>query len=254
MYVFTGAAFDFRLFARRSERLGNAGSANQARSEIRHKSPPADPFSHKGLTDYATLFAALPKSVGNSGEQPPLRPRSKQRRNTSTLSLNGAERAARDLPPDASFAALSKPNAAAPKLAIHAYDGAIASHSLFARSGRHARLRSRSRPPPFKSINIGSIPLWGRFHQQGGRPACIQAGFRPHRATAPRDSARSILSLAMNRCISRSQAGGFPTFGFAILQSWSARFRAPTFSQTHLKSVAQSAHEGIGDPLAAIYT
>ena len=159
LYGVAGAAFDFRIFSRRSERLGNAGSANQARYEIRHKSPPADPFSHKGLTDYATLFAALPKSVGNSGEQPPLRPRSKQRRNTSTLSLNGAERAARDLPPDASFAALSEPNAAAPKLAIHAYDGAIASHSLFARSERHARLRSR--PPPFKSINIQLYPPFG---------------------------------------------------------------------------------------------
>ena len=50
LYGVAGAAFDFRIFSRRSERLGNAGLANQARSEIRHKSPPSDPFSHKGLT------------------------------------------------------------------------------------------------------------------------------------------------------------------------------------------------------------
>ena len=77
----------------------------------------------------------------------------------STPNLNSAARAARDLPPETSFTALSEPNAAAPKLTIHTYDSAIASHSLFARSGRHTRLRSHSQPPLFKSLNISSIHM-----------------------------------------------------------------------------------------------
>ena len=68
----------------------------------------------------------------------------------STPSLNSAERAALDPPPAAAFAALSEPNAAAPKLTIHACDSAIASHSLFARSGFHTRLRFHS---PLRSSN-----------------------------------------------------------------------------------------------------
>ena len=69
------------------------------------------------------------------------------------------QRGARRPRPAAHFDALSELNAAAPNLAIHAYASAIASHSLFARSGFHARLRSHSRPPLFKSLNTSSIHM-----------------------------------------------------------------------------------------------
>ena len=92
----------------------------------------------------------------------------------ATPSLNSAERAARDLPPETSFTALSEMNAAAPNLAIHAYDSAIASHKRFARSGfprlrshyslpsdsgqfatgHHGSARSRSRAHPPSALSI----------------------------------------------------------------------------------------------------
>ena len=75
------------------------------------------------------------------------------------VNAQAEQRGSRRPRPVASSDALSELNAAAPNLAIHAYASAIASHRRFARSGFHARLRSHSRPPLFKSLNISSIRM-----------------------------------------------------------------------------------------------
>ena len=184
MYWVAGAAFDFRLFSRRSERLGNAGLANQARYKIRHKSPPADPFSHKGLT---TRHFRRPPRIGW-----------KQRRTAAASPPLQAEAEHVNAQPE-------RRGARRPRPAARRIFRRLVQAERRGSQARHPRIRRRHRQPqpvrPLRTPCPTSLPLppsalqihnhsalspfWGRFHQQGGRPACIQAGFRPRSRHGP---------------------------------------------------------------------
>ena len=184
----------------------------------------------------ATLFAALPKPLGNSGEQTTLRPRSRQRWNTSRPSLNWAARrsrsaaqSARQTPQDRParsrqrhhllYAALRTRPAHAPPRPAAAPDRLCPlQNAEVQRNGGYAGklvnwvketegLRARNREASEGRTRIrGSSPRMTSGLYSGRLPTA-------HRAISLRDSAWSTPSLAMNRCVRRATATGFPTNG-----------------------------------------